>query len=87
MPAPGTKQGSHCLLSEELKKYIHIPVSTVGRINEPWIANELIENGKADIFMMGRANLCDSEFANKAMNNREDEIRPCSSGWISSLPG
>ena len=77
MPAPGTKQGSHCLLSEELKKYIHIPVSTVGRINEPWIANELIENGKADICMMGRANLCDSEFANKAMNNREDEIRPC----------
>lgn len=77
MPAPGTKQGSHCLLSEELKKYIHIPVSTVGRINEPWIANELIENGKADICMMGRANLCDSEFANKAMENREDEIRPC----------
>ena len=77
MPAPGTKQGSHCLLSEELKKYIHIPVSTVGRINEPWIANELIENGKADICMMGRATLCDSEFANKAMNNREDEIRPC----------
>ena len=77
MPAPGTKQGSHCLLSEEFKKYIHIPVSTVGRINEPWIANELIENGKADICMMGRANLCDSEFANKAMNNREDEIRPC----------
>ena len=77
MPAPGTKQGSHCLLSVELKKYIHIPVSTVGRINEPWIANELIENGKADICMMGRANLCDSEFANKAMNNREDEIRPC----------
>lgn len=77
MPAPGTKQGSHCLLSEVLKKYIHIPVSTVGRINEPWIANELIENGKADICMMGRANLCDSEFANKAMENREDEIRPC----------
>ena len=77
MPAPGTKQGSHCLLSEELKKYIHIPVSTVGRINEPWIANELIENGKADICMMGRANLCDSECANKALEIREDEIRPC----------
>ncbi|MDD7281000.1 MAG: NAD(P)/FAD-dependent oxidoreductase [Erysipelotrichaceae bacterium] len=77
MPAPGTKQGSHCLLSEELKKYIHIPVATVGRINEPWIANELIENGKADICMMGRANLCDSDFVTKAMEGREDEIRPC----------
>lgn len=77
MPAPGTKQGSHCLLSEELKKYIHIPVSTVGRINEAWIANELIENGKADICMMGRANLCDSEFAQKSFEGRIDEIRPC----------
>ena len=77
MPAPGTKQGSHCLLSEEIRKHIHIPVSTVGRINEPWIAEELIENGKADICMMGRANLCDSEFVNKAYNNQIEDIRPC----------
>ena len=77
MPAPGTKQGSHCLLSEEIKKYVHIPISTVGRINEPWIAEELLENGKADICMIGRANLCDSEFANKAYAGNTDDIRPC----------
>ena len=77
MPAPGTKQGSHCTVSEEIKKYVHIPVSTVGRINEAWIANELIANGKADICMIGRANICDSEFANKSYEGRLDEIRPC----------
>lgn len=27
--------------------------------------------------MIGRANLCDPEFANKAREGREDEIRPC----------
>ncbi len=77
IPAPGTKQGSHCLLSEEIRKYVNIPVSTVGRINEPWIAEELLANEKADICMIGRANLCDSEFANKAMNGQEADIRPC----------
>ena len=61
IPAPGTKMGSHALLSEEIKKHVSIPVATVGRITEPWIADELIANDKADICMMGRANLCDAE--------------------------
>lgn len=77
IPAPGTMMGSHSACSEEIKKYVSIPVTTVGRITEPWIAEELIANGKADVCMIGRANLCDAEFANKAMEGREDEIRPC----------
>ena len=77
IPAPGTKLGTHSHLSEEIKKYVKIPVATVGRITEPWIAEEIIATGKADACMMGRANLCDPEFANKAMEGREEEIRPC----------
>lgn len=77
IPAPGTKMGSHSALSEEIKKYVSIPVTTVGRITEPWIAEELIANNKADACMIGRANLCDPEFSNKARDGREDEIRPC----------
>lgn len=77
IPAPGTKMGSHSALSAEIKKYVSIPVATVGRITEPWIAEELIANGKADICMIGRANLCEPEFCNKAQAGRIDEIRPC----------
>lgn len=77
IPAPGTKMGSHALLSEEIKKHVSIPVATVGRITEPWIADELITNDKADICMMGRANLCDAEFVNKAMDGHVEDIRPC----------
>ena len=77
IPAPGTKMGSHALLSEEIKKHVSIPVTTVGRITEPWIADELIANDKADICMMGRANLCDAEFVNKAMSGHVEDIRPC----------
>jgi 2,4-dienoyl-CoA reductase-like NADH-dependent reductase (Old Yellow Enzyme family)/thioredoxin reductase len=77
MPAPGSKQGSHTHLSEYIKRQVSIPVATVGRITEPWIANEIIANGLADACMIGRANLCDPEFANKAYDGRIDEIKPC----------
>ena len=77
IPAPGTKQGSHAELAAHIKKQVSIPVATVGRITEPWIADEMIANGMADACMIGRANLCEPEFANKAMEGRESEIRPC----------
>lgn len=77
IPAPGTKQGSHVASAEEIKKHVTIPVATVGRITEPWIAEELIANGKTDICMIGRANLCDAEFSNKASRGEAEDIRPC----------
>ena len=77
MPAPGSKQGSHTHLSEHIKKQVSIPVVTVGRINEAWIANEIIANNLADACFIGRANLCDPEFANKSYEGRIDEIKPC----------
>ena len=77
MPAPGTKQGSHTDLSAYIKKHVSIPVATVGRITEAWIADEIIANEMADACMIGRANLCEPEFANKSYEGREIEIRPC----------
>lgn len=77
IPAAGTKMGSHVHLSEHIKKYVNIPVATVGRITEAWIADEIIANNQADACMMGRATLCEPEFANKAKEGREIEIRPC----------
>ncbi len=77
IPAPGTPMGSHVKMAEEIKKHVSIPVATVGRIVEPWIAEELIANGRADICMIGRANLCDPDFVTKAEQGLTDQIRPC----------
>lgn len=77
MPAPGTSPAPHAHASEEIRKHISIPVATVARINEPWMAEELIANGKTDICMIGRPNLCDSEFVNKAKAGQAEDIRPC----------
>ena len=70
MPAPGTSAAPHAKAAEEIRRHLRIPVSTVARINEPWIAEELIASGKTDICMIGRPNLCDSEFANKALQEK-----------------
>ena len=77
MPAPGTKQGSHTELSAYIKKQVNIPVATVGRITDAWMADEIIANELADACMMGRANLCEPEFCNKVYEGREIEVRPC----------
>ena len=77
IPAPGTKQGSHAEVAKIIKKHVNIPVATVGRITEAWIADEMIANEYADACMIGRANLCDPQFANKSFLGQEIDIKPC----------
>ena len=77
IPGNGTSPASHAELSREIKKHVSIPVATVGRITEAWVAEELIEDGFADACMMGRANVCDANFAQKAAAGKSDDIRPC----------
>ena len=74
---PGTPQASHVYGATEIKKCVNIPVATVGRLNEPWILEEVLERGLADICMVGRSLLCDPDFVNKIKNRQEDDIRPC----------
>ena len=77
IPASGTKAGSHVDTAREIKKHVSIPVVSVGRILEAWFAEELIANNEVDAVFMGRANLAEPEFANKAKEGKIDEIRPC----------
>lgn len=63
--------------AEAVKKSVKIPVITVGRINDPVLADSLIEDGIADFVSLGRASLADAEFPLKVQENRIDEISPC----------
>lgn len=60
-----------------VRKALNIPVMAVGRINDPFIADEIIESGKADLVCMGRGLLADPEMPNKAKEGRLDDIRTC----------
>ena len=61
----------------EVKKCVDIPVITVGRINDPFIANNAVKDGKADFVAMGRASLTDPFLPCKAKNSKFKEIRNC----------
>ncbi|KKN13783.1 hypothetical protein LCGC14_1002770, partial [marine sediment metagenome] len=62
---------------EAIKKEVKIPVIGVGRIIEPEMADQFIQEGKADIIYMGRQLICDPETPNKYFSGRSDEIRHC----------
>ncbi len=68
-----------CLLESavKMKKALDIPVMTVGRINDPVTANEIIKQDRADLVCIGRGLLADPEMPNKAREGRSDEIRTC----------
>lgn len=63
--------------AQKIKKALDIPVMTVGRINDPVIADRLLVEGMADLVCIGRGLIADPEFILKAREGRLDEIRKC----------
>lgn len=64
-------------LSAAIKKEVNIPVGIVGRIHKPEVAEQILEEGKADLIAVGRALIADAEWANKAKEGKPEAIRPC----------
>jgi NADPH-dependent 2,4-dienoyl-CoA reductase/sulfur reductase-like enzyme len=49
----------------------------VGRINDPLVAEDILEKGDADMVVIGRPLLADPELPNKAKEGRLEDINPC----------
>ena len=64
-------------LAEEIKKVVDIPVITVGKIGDPFFADRVLREGKADFIAMGRKLLADPKLPNKLVEGRTEDIRPC----------
>ena len=64
-------------LAEEVKSVVSIPVITVGRINDPELAESILAEGKADLIAFGRALLADEDLPKKVTEGRVHEIRRC----------
>ena len=77
VPSYYTGHGWITDLAAGVKGICDIPVITVGRINDPYVADSVIQSGKADFVAMGRASLIDPALPLKAKEGRIDEIRHC----------
>ena len=60
-----------------VKAAVSIPVSAVGRIIDPAMAESVLQSGKADMIGIGRALLADPDWANKAAAGQAGDIRRC----------
>ena len=77
IPPMAIPRGCFAPLAEGIKEVINIPVICVGRINDPLVAEEILQGRKADFVALGRALLADPELPNKAAKGELDEIRRC----------
>ena len=85
IPTFNINHGWNVNAAEEIKKVCSIPIITVGRINDPIIAESVIKSGKADFVAMARASLTDPELPNKAKEGRFEDIRQCIACTIGCL--
>jgi 2,4-dienoyl-CoA reductase (NADPH2) len=69
--------GAYAYLASGIKQAVSIPVIACNRINTPGLAEEILQEGKADFIGMARPLLADPELPNKAMVGHPERIRPC----------
>ncbi|WP_353893924.1 NAD(P)/FAD-dependent oxidoreductase [Proteinivorax hydrogeniformans] len=70
-------QGWKKHLAEAVKKAVNIPVIAVNVIREPSFAEGLLESGSVDFVGIGRGLLADPNWANKAKEGKDKQIRRC----------
>ena len=71
------EEGVFVHLAQGIKSVVGIPIITVGRIRTPELANQILEENKADLISMGRALIADPNLPIKASQGRTEEIIPC----------
>lgn len=75
--ATSVPRGAFTWVTQKMKAEIKIPLITTNRINMPETAEKILAAGHADMISMARPFLADSEWVNKAKEEKDDEINTC----------
>lgn len=71
------EQGWKRHLGKAIKEAVSIPVMACDVIRKPDFAEKLLQEDNLDFVALGRANLADPNWCNKARSGKADHIRPC----------
>lgn len=71
------KDGWRSFMAKAVREKFNKIVMTTGNIRSPKVAEEILENGDADLIGMGRGLIAEPEWVNKVESGREDELRKC----------
>jgi 2,4-dienoyl-CoA reductase-like NADH-dependent reductase (Old Yellow Enzyme family)/thioredoxin reductase len=61
----------------KVKAAVKLPVAVSSKILDPGLAERMIADGQCDYVYMAREHIADPHFARKALEGREEDIRPC----------
>ncbi|CUU25256.1 2,4-dienoyl-CoA reductase [Duffyella gerundensis] len=75
--ATAVPRGAFGWVTQQLRQHVSLPLITTNRINHPATAQQLLDEGCADMISMARPFLADAEWVRKAATQREDEINSC----------
>ena len=77
IPGPAFPDAANMHLPEGIKKVTTVPVIGAGKIGNAALAEQLLQERKADLIGLGRAIFADPEFPVKSMQGRQKEIVRC----------
>ncbi len=77
IPGMATEHACYADCSAAMKARLDIPVMTVGRINTPELAEDVLARGDADYICLSRGLIADPYFAAKAKADQAAQIAPC----------
>lgn len=71
------EKGLYRPFSKIMKETVGVPIICAGRMDNPVMALEAIDNGTCDMISLGRPLLADPDYVNKLRMNQASSIRPC----------
>jgi len=74
---PAMPSGFNQYPTAKIKAEVSIPVITVGRYNNMYIAEDVLSSGRADLIALGRESITDPFIPTKVAENRLEDIAPC----------
>ena len=73
----GVPRRAYVYLARGIKSAVSVPVLASNRINDPYLAEEILRNGEADLVTMARGLLADPDLPEKARHGKENLIYHC----------
>lgn len=74
----GTPHGSWLPMAAQIKRSVSIPIIAVKRIT-PELGEQALRDNIADFIAFGKQSIADPDFANKILDDRLDDMVPCTS--------
>ena len=71
------EHGCQLHAARAVRKAVNLPLFIHGKLNDPVLAEKVLNEGLADVILMGHQSLADPYYANKVKSGKLLDIRPC----------